>query len=244
MAPISTARSNPVPSQETYAYGYPADAYYVVLPPAPHLNNRRRNRRLLAYAAALAISLGLFLGAAFYFFWPSQPGIQVISVNFNDVNFETASQSGSIVPRLFMNISMDMAVKVSNKDYFSLEYDKLDIGLGYRGRRIGVVESEGGRLPARHTSYVNSTLELDGIEILHDIVYLLEDLVRKELPLDTVVGFNGSVHVLFAKIPLKVGFAFILFFSLRSLLGEVHLVYMHHDKKENGIKMERACTLY
>lgn len=203
MAPASTSRSNPVPFQEPYSYGYPANAYYVVLPPAPHLHSRRRSRRLLAYAAALVVSLGLFLGAAFYFFWPTQPVIQVIRVNFNTINFQTAPQPGSVVPRLFMNISMDMALKVNNKDYFSLEYDSLDVGLGYRGRRIGVVESEGGRLPARHTAYVNSTLELDGVEILHDSVYLLEDLVRKELPLYTVAEFNGSVRVLLVKVPLK-----------------------------------------
>jgi hypothetical protein len=158
------------------------------------------------------VSLGLFLDAAFYFFWPTQPVIQVIGVNFNTINFQTAPQPGSVVPRLFMNISMDMALKVNNMDYFSLEYDSLDVGLGYRGRRIGVVESEGGRLPARHTAYVNSTLELDGVEIFHDTVYLLEDLVRKELPLDTVAEFNGSVRVLLVKVPLKVGFAFIFYF--------------------------------
>lgn len=203
MAPASNPRSNPVPSQEAYTYGYPADTYYVVLPPAPHLHNRLRSRRLLAYAASLVVSLGLFLGAAFYLFWPSQPGIQVIGVNFNNFSFQTASQPGSLVPRLFLNISMDMVLKVHNKDYYSLEYDSLDVGLGYRGRRIGVVESEGGYLPARHTAYVNSTLDLDGIEVLHDVVYLLKDLVSKELPLDTVAAFNGSVSVLFTKIPIE-----------------------------------------
>lgn len=192
-----------MPSQEAYTYGYPADTYYVVLPPAPHLHNRRRSRRLLAYAASLVVSLGLFLGAAFYLFWPSQPNIQAIGFRFNNFSFQTASQPGSVVPRLFLNISMGMFLKVHNRDYFSLEYDSLDVGLGYRGRGIGVVNSEGGYLPARRTGYVNSTLDLDGIEVLHDVVYLLEDLVRKELPFDTVVAFNGSVSVLFTKIPLQ-----------------------------------------
>lgn len=204
MPPASALRSNPVAAQEPYAYGYPADPYYVVLPPAPHLSHSRRRRlRLLSYAATLVVCLGLLLGAALYFFWPCQPGIQVVHVHFNNINFQTVPKSGSDVPYMFMNISMATFLKIKNMDYFSMGYDSLHIGLGYRGQTIGVVESESGRVPARHTVYVNSTLELDGIEVLHDVVNLLEDLARKELPLDTVAEFNGRVQLLFAKISLK-----------------------------------------
>lgn len=204
MPPAGAPRSNPTARQEPYAYGYPADPYYVVLPPAPQLHVRRRRRlRLVAYAAALVICLGLLLGGAFYFFWPSQPEIQVSHTQFNDMNFQTIPNPGSDVPYLFMNTSMNMFLQIKNTDFFNVWYDSVNVGLGYRGQMIGVFESEGGRLAARQTVYLNSTLELYGTEVSNDVGNFLEDLARKELPLDTVAEFSGGIRLLYAKFSLK-----------------------------------------
>eukprot|EP01018_Ginkgo_biloba_P015951 Gb_29536 [translate_table: standard] len=202
MVPRNAERSTgSVPIQESYAYGYPTDPYYVVLPPAPYSPYRRR-RRCLGYGA-LAIIVLLILCAGVYFFWPSDPDIQVVRLRLNHISFKTKGKSGSFLPQLFMNISMGMTVRVWNKDYFEVDYDSIRMGIGYRGRPIGVVKSESGQLRYRSTAYVNATLDLDGIEVLHDVLYLLDDISRGELPLDTVTEFDGRIAVLFITLPLE-----------------------------------------
>ncbi|GLJ26266.1 hypothetical protein SUGI_0504820 [Cryptomeria japonica] len=203
----NTQRGRPsngaVPAEGAYTYGYPADSsYYVVLPPAPYDPAIGRRRRFLGYGA-LFIFGTIFICVAIYFFWPSQPQIEVVRLNLQNISFQTADKSGSIIPHLYMNISMGMTIKVKNRDYFGLDYDYLRVGIGYRGRAIGVVNSQSGSLSSRGTSYVDATLDLNGIEVLNDVFYLLRDLDRGQLPLDTTTVFHGRVRVLFVKFTLK-----------------------------------------
>lgn len=58
-------------------------------------------------------------------------------------------------------------------------------------------------MKARGSSYINATLDLDGIEVLHDVFYLLEDLARGSIPLDTVSEVRGKLGLFFFEIPLK-----------------------------------------
>lgn len=62
---------------------------------------------------------------------------------------------------------------------------------------------------SRGRSYVNATLELDGLEILHDAFYLIEDLAKGVIPLDTDTEVKGQLGLLFFEIPLKVFNSFI-----------------------------------
>lgn len=57
---------------------------------------------------------------------------------------------------------------------------------------------------ARGSSYVNATLVLDGLEVIHDVFYLLEDLAKGVIPFDTDSEVDGTVGLLFFKIPIKV----------------------------------------
>lgn len=57
---------------------------------------------------------------------------------------------------------------------------------------------------ARGSSYVNASLELNGLEVIHDVIYLIEDLIKGVLPFDTVTMVKGELGVLFFEIPLKV----------------------------------------
>ena len=59
-------------------------------------------------------------------------------------------------------------------------------------------------MKARGSSYINATLDLNGIEILHDIFYLLEDLARGSIPFDTDSEVQGKLGLFFFKIPLEV----------------------------------------
>lgn len=57
---------------------------------------------------------------------------------------------------------------------------------------------------ARGSSYVNASLELNGLEVIHDVIYLIEDLIKGVIPFDTVTMVKGELGVLFFEIPLKV----------------------------------------
>uniref|UniRef100_A0A0D3FMR9 Uncharacterized protein n=1 Tax=Oryza barthii TaxID=65489 RepID=A0A0D3FMR9_9ORYZ len=46
---------------------------------------------------------------------------------------------------------------------------------------------------------------LDGISVVEDAIYLLEDLARGSVPFDTVAEVEGHVHLFFLSIPVKEG---------------------------------------
>lgn len=76
----------------------------------------------------------------------------------------------------------------------------------YRGDRLGYVSSDNGYVRARGESYVNATLQLDGVEILSDAILLLEDLAKGSVPFDAVTEIDGKLGVFFFDIPFKVNF--------------------------------------
>lgn len=57
---------------------------------------------------------------------------------------------------------------------------------------------------ARGSSYVNASLKLNGLEVIHDVIYLIEDLIKGVIPFDTVTMVKGELGVLFFEIPLTV----------------------------------------
>lgn len=64
--------------------------------------------------------------------------------------------------------------------------------------------SEGEKIKARGSSYVNATLDLDGLEVVHDAIYLIKDLARGVIPFDTDTQVNGKLGLFFLSIPIEV----------------------------------------
>lgn len=149
-------------------------------------------RCCLTYSSSFVLlSLILFL------LWPSDPEVQIVRVQLNNVAVRTS-------PRLSLDLSLSIVARVRNRDFFSLDYESLGVSIGYRGRKLGFVSSEGGHLKARAASYVNSTLVIDGFEVLHDIFYFIEDVARGSVPFDTDTLVKGDLGFLsLLKIPLK-----------------------------------------
>ncbi|PON94548.1 Water stress and hypersensitive response domain containing protein [Trema orientale] len=166
----------------------------VVLPyyRPPPVNRRRRLLRQCTCSAAVL----LLFSAAVYFLYPSDPTIQLARIHLNRVRVNSS-------PGLTLDLSFSLTVKVYNRDFFSLDYDKLVVSVGYRGRELGFVSSAGGRIRARGSSYVDATLDLNGFEIIHDVFYLLEDLARGVIPFDTDTLVEGNLGLFFFKIPIK-----------------------------------------
>lgn len=59
-------------------------------------------------------------------------------------------------------------------------------------------------MKARGSSYINANLDVDGIEILHDVFHLLQDLAAGVIPFDTISEVRGKLGLFFFEIPLQV----------------------------------------
>ncbi|CAA0834627.1 Late embryogenesis abundant (LEA) hydroxyproline-rich glycoprotein family [Striga hermonthica] len=175
---------------------HPPPQYIVVLPPQlpPYRTNcvhRGCCRRRLTCSAVL-----LILAAAAYVLWPSDPKLSVVRLSLGGLHFHTS-------PQISLDLTLDLTVKVWNKDFYSIDYESLKVSIGYRGRKLGFMTSDGGRVRARRSSYINATLALDGAEVLSDAIPLLEDLARGSITFDTESKITGKLGIFSFDLPLK-----------------------------------------
>ncbi|KAF2323343.1 hypothetical protein GH714_034787 [Hevea brasiliensis] len=103
------------------------------------------------------------------------------------------------LPELFRAMT-DIALACSEM-YSHLRH--IDVSLKYRGKRLGKVRSGQGHVRALASSYVDAEMEFNGVRILSDVVYLLQDLARGRVPLDTATVFTGKLGFWFFEFPLK-----------------------------------------
>lgn len=86
---------------------------------------------------------------------------------------------------------------------YSLDYDSLRVAIGYRGEKLGFMNSAGGHVKARGSSYVNATLRLDAVEVLTSALFLIEDLARGSMTFDTESEISGTLGLFFMELPLE-----------------------------------------
>ncbi|RXH74559.1 hypothetical protein DVH24_029280 [Malus domestica] len=182
-APIPSGPYNPQPQQNVVVLTH--------YRPTPDYCCRRSLRLYISITTSL-----LLLSAAAFFLYPSDPTVQLARISLNHVRINAA-------PKPTLDLSFSLTIRVRNRDFFSLNYDSLKVTVGYRARELGFVSSDGGRVRARASSYVNATLVIDGLEVLHDVFYLLEDFAKGVIPFDTDTEVDGSLGLLFFKIPIK-----------------------------------------
>ena len=49
-------------------------------------------------------------------------------------------------------------------------------------------------MTARGSSYMNAMLDLNVLEVVHDVFYLIEDLARVVVPFDTITSVYGDLN--------------------------------------------------
>ncbi|XP_039783061.1 uncharacterized protein LOC120650105 isoform X2 [Panicum virgatum] len=184
----SPASASPPP----YLDHHPADSYAVVLVPVRLRRRLRRGDRCLAPCLAALFLLAL----AGFLLWPADPDVSLARLRLAHVSVTAR-------PAVAVTISAALKVRVRNPDLFALDYSRLDVDIGYRGKQLGRVTSGGGRVRARAVSYVDADLQLDGIRVVEDAIYLLEDLARGSVPFDAVVEVDGHLHLFFLSVPVK-----------------------------------------
>ncbi|XP_044979794.1 uncharacterized protein LOC123447269 [Hordeum vulgare subsp. vulgare] len=169
------------------------DGSYVILVP---VRLRRRLRRGCRCGCVAPVLASLVLLALAFLLWPSDPGVSVARLRLAHVSVVAR-------PAVALNVSAALKARVRNPNLFALGYSRLDVAIGYRGRPLGTVSSGGGLVRARAVSYVDADLHLDGIRVVEDAVYLLEDLARGSIPFDAVVEVEGHLHFFFLSVPVK-----------------------------------------
>ncbi|KAI3455412.1 hypothetical protein Pfo_012075 [Paulownia fortunei] len=170
--------------------------YVIVLPPYPPPHRHRILRKSCRRCLFCFATFLLFLVAAAYLLWPSDPDLSVVRLRLDRLHFHTR-------PKISLDVTLDLTVRVENRDFYSMNYDSLLVAIGYRGKRLGYVTSDGGHIKSRGSSYVNATLQLDRVEILSDVILLLEDLAKGAVTFDTVSEIGGKLGVFFFDLPLK-----------------------------------------
>ncbi|XP_057504199.1 uncharacterized protein LOC130787769 [Actinidia eriantha] len=162
--------------------------YVVYLPSA---SRRRQSRRRILCTAAIVL-----LAAAVYFLWPSDPDLDIARLRLDHLRIHT-------VPTFAVDATLRLTVKIINVDVYSIDYSSLVVSIGYRGKNLGFVTSDRGHVRGMASSYVDATLELEGVEVLSDVIMLVEDLARGSVPFDTVTEVRGRLGVFFFDIPLQ-----------------------------------------
>ncbi|KAG0465782.1 hypothetical protein HPP92_019946 [Vanilla planifolia] len=170
---------------------------YILLPTFP----RGRRRSLLRYcrcsssllASATVLAL---LGLVLFFIWPSKLEMRTVRLKFDRVRVSTQ-------PAVAVSIDLHLRIRIRNPNFFAFHYDGLFVAVGYRGEPIGYILSAGGKVKARGASYVDVELQIDGVQVLHNVFYLIEDLIRRSIQFDTITEVKGFLHILFFDIPIK-----------------------------------------
>ncbi|KAH6782145.1 hypothetical protein C2S52_001012 [Perilla frutescens var. hirtella] len=170
--------------------------YVVVLTPYPAPHRHRLLRKSCQRCIFCFAIFLLFLVAAAYLLWPSDPDLSIARLRLDRLHFNTRSN-------ISLDATLQLTVTIRNQDLYSLNYDSLLVSIGYRGKPLGYVTSGGGNVAAHETSYVNATLQLDQVEILTDVDLLLEDLAEGAVMFDMVSVIGGKLGVYFFDLPLK-----------------------------------------
>ncbi|KAM3380264.1 hypothetical protein P3S68_005837 [Capsicum galapagoense] len=168
---------------------------YIILLPhyyrTPRQFLRRPSRRYLIPAAVL-----LLLAAALFFLWPSDPELSIARLHLRRLKIHS-------FPKISFDITLDVTAKIRNKDFYSVNFRSVVVSVGYRGKQLGYVVSDYGRIKARASSYVNATLELKDVSIFSDMIPLIEDLARGSITFDTVTEIGGELGLGLFDIPIK-----------------------------------------
>lgn len=183
------------------------EAYYTHLPNSHHQHQNdvvvsplstifNHSRSLRQSYIIWAVGLVIFLGAV-YVCWPSDPELKIVRLRLKRIKVHT-------VPHLSIDIWMLVSVRVQNTAVYSMDYQSLDVAVGYRGKKLGHVRSDGGHVKAKGSSDVDAKLAFEGINVMSDVVFFLEDLAKGTIPFDTNSEVEGYLGLFFFHFPMEV----------------------------------------
>ncbi|GAB2293549.1 hypothetical protein Dimus_027756 [Dionaea muscipula] len=174
---------------------HPQPQNYIILPFISPTSTLRRHRPRWRTILTSIISL-VVLSVTIYILWPSDPELRIARLGLHRVSVHTH-------PRISLDVSLAATVRVRNRALYAMDYESVEVEIWYRGQRLGHVNSRGGHLRARGSSYVDAMVEFDGVEVLFDWVYLVDDLAKGMIPFDTVTHVSGWLGFFHFQLPIQ-----------------------------------------
>lgn len=182
-------QERPILVEEVRYYTLPPDAIY-------ELHTYPRLRRRSIYSPLLTAFFFFLLGGAAFTLWPSQPDVALKQWKLIGISVDSKEEGRSIIPVVYVNISLDIVLQVENPNFVGVVYDFLNVKILYRGFEIGVARLKGGRIQARSIVQLPAILNLQAREILENVSELLIDVAHREVPLTTHMRIIGAVEFL------------------------------------------------
>ncbi|XP_024401731.1 uncharacterized protein [Physcomitrium patens] len=182
----------PIVIEERRYYVLPTDAVLDL----PLYRPRRRVLRAQTIIMPIIILFScLLLAGTAFVLWPAQPQIELEHWKLVGINFDTKEEGRSIIPVVYLNISLDVVLKIKNPNFVGIYYDFLDVEIQYRGSYLGNAQLKGGHILARRTVLVPAILNLEAREILENASELLMDIAHGEIPLTNHIKIVGAVDL-------------------------------------------------
>ncbi|XP_027344699.1 uncharacterized protein LOC113857140 [Abrus precatorius] len=143
----------------------------------------------LKWTVALAVCL-----ACAYMVWPSDPELKIERLTVKRVKLHP-------LPPIGADVMMSVTVRVRNRAVYWLELREVDVGIRYRGKKLGHVESEGWHVRGWGFSHVDGDLEFSGLPA-SEVAHLLEDLAKGRVYFHTVTEVTGQLGFFLFHFPL------------------------------------------
>nr|KYP54210.1 hypothetical protein KK1_000385 [Cajanus cajan] len=138
------------------------------------------------------VAVTVFLALAIVV-WPWNPELRIERLNVKRVKVHP-------LPPVGADVFIALSVRVQNRGMYWLELTDVDVGVKYRGKKMGHVESEGWRVRGWGTTLVEGDLEFSGLPS-SEVAHLLEDLAKGRVYFHTVVEVSGQIGFLLTPIP-------------------------------------------
>ena len=175
--------------QEVRYYALPADAVYE-LPPYPRRQRRWEHEVSKACFALAAVSCLIWAALVL---WPTPPDVQLEHWKLIGINIDSKEEGRSIIPVVHLNISLDVILKIRNRNFAGVFYDSLSVEILYRGAELGDAKLKGGHIVARGTVEVPAVLNLEATEILENASELIVDVAHRKVPFTMRTRLIGAV---------------------------------------------------
>ncbi len=195
----------PVLVEEERYYTVPPSGEYYELQPYPRV--RRRGGLWLSLTGSffiIIIIIMLLTVCAGFFFWPSQPVVELKRWKLDGITMDQRHDGKSIFPVVDFNVTLDVLLEIKNRNFAGVEYDYWRTRILYRDSEIGDVKLKGGSIRARSVVRVPAVINLETRQILENASELWMDYLDRRLPLTTRIQFIGALQFFFLKPHMEV----------------------------------------
>ncbi|KAG2379817.1 uncharacterized protein HKW66_Vig0165960 [Vigna angularis] len=166
--------------------------------------------------------------------WPWSPELKIERMSVKRVRVHP-------LPPVGADVWITLSVVVKNRGMYWLDLADVDVGVKYRGKKMGHVESEGWHVRGWASTNVDGDLEFSGLPST-EVAHLLEDMAKGEVYFHTVIEVAGEFG--FLSIPVPLTFKIIL--ACEVLVNtKSHAIILQHCiyklfSNNNKIPLERS----